>query len=404
MTETGSHAVYLSYDGLSDPLGQSQIMPVVSGLSARGYAISVFSFEKAGADPVLVESVKKQLGLYRVEWYPLIYHKRPPILSTVFDLLLLLRRLAALHRRKTIALIHARSYIAALAALRMKKRSSIPFIFDMRGFWADERLEAGIWNKWNPLYRWVYRYFKAKEKTFLEEAAAVVSLTENAAQEMRSWNLRMNKLAVIPTCVDLELFNPGKINARQVNALKHEMNIAGDDYVLLYLGSWGTWYQTEEMLAFYRRIREAKQNAKFLVLCPRPVEELVRGSNEGIICRSVPHREVPLYIGLASAAVAFVRPSFSKKASSATKVAELLSMGVPLIVNGGWGDMDNMHFSQMILVKDHSTEEYDQAINKLLELPREHSADHAAMEPLSTESTVKKYDDLYHAILGTDQH
>ena len=41
------HVVYLSYDGLSDPLGQSQIIPYVLGLSKKHhFNFTIFSFEK----------------------------------------------------------------------------------------------------------------------------------------------------------------------------------------------------------------------------------------------------------------------------------------------------------------------------------------------------------------------
>ena len=36
----------------------------------------------------------------------------------------------------------------------------------MRGFWPDERVEGGLWNLQNPLYKLVYNYFKKKKETF----------------------------------------------------------------------------------------------------------------------------------------------------------------------------------------------------------------------------------------------
>lgn len=38
--------LYLTYDGLSDPLGQSQVIPYIVGLSKRGHKIVVLSSEK----------------------------------------------------------------------------------------------------------------------------------------------------------------------------------------------------------------------------------------------------------------------------------------------------------------------------------------------------------------------
>ena len=38
--------LYLTYDGLTDPLGQSQILPYLKMLSTKGAEISIISFEK----------------------------------------------------------------------------------------------------------------------------------------------------------------------------------------------------------------------------------------------------------------------------------------------------------------------------------------------------------------------
>ena len=38
--------LYLSYDGISDPLGQSQVLPYLKGLARLGHKIHLISFEK----------------------------------------------------------------------------------------------------------------------------------------------------------------------------------------------------------------------------------------------------------------------------------------------------------------------------------------------------------------------
>ena len=51
---------------------------------------------------------------------------------------------------------------------------------------------------------------------------------------------------------------------------------------------------------------------------------------------------MPYYISLSSASLFFIRPSFSKSASSPTKMGELLSMQVPVVTNAGVGDVDSI--------------------------------------------------------------
>ena len=39
--------LYITYDGLLDPLGQSQILPYIKSLNKKGYKFIILSFEKS---------------------------------------------------------------------------------------------------------------------------------------------------------------------------------------------------------------------------------------------------------------------------------------------------------------------------------------------------------------------
>ena len=79
-----------------------------------------------------------------INWEPIYYTKTPPILSTIIDVIKLKNAINKLLKDKKIDIIHSRGYITSLVALNFKKRNNIPFVFDMRGWWADEKLESGI--------------------------------------------------------------------------------------------------------------------------------------------------------------------------------------------------------------------------------------------------------------------
>ena len=46
-----AHILYLSYNGLAEPLGRRQVLPYIAGLAARGHRFTVISFEKPGLEP-----------------------------------------------------------------------------------------------------------------------------------------------------------------------------------------------------------------------------------------------------------------------------------------------------------------------------------------------------------------
>jgi glycosyltransferase involved in cell wall biosynthesis len=52
----------------------------------------------------------------------------------------------------------------------------------------------------------------------------------------------------------------------------------------------------------------------------------------------VGREDVPRALSLVDVGVFFIKPSFSKQASSPTKLAEFLACGVPVVINSGIGD------------------------------------------------------------------
>ncbi len=395
------NVLYLTHDGLADPLGQSQILPYLIGLAEKGYRITIVSFEKKESfklNSAVLEALCKQNA---INWIPLSYHKTPPVISTVYDLYILWRTARALHRKEKFALVHCRSYVTALVGMHLKKRFGIKFIFDMRGFWADERIEGGIWNLKNPAYRLVYTFFKKKEKQFLVESDHIISLTRNAKKEIESWGIR-TPITVIPTCVDLELFDPTKISEDEKKKLKEELGLRKDDFVLLYLGSWGTWYLTEQMLNFFEEVKNQYPLSKFLIISPDSVDIADRQFANEVIIKSVNRLKVPLYVSIASAAVFFIKPSFSKKASSATKTGEIMAMNIPMLTNGGWGDVDTNGSEGVLILKDFSKESMSASATKLIQmanLPHSNESRVAIDHPLALKTGILTYDRVYRQLL-----
>jgi glycosyltransferase involved in cell wall biosynthesis len=182
------------------------------------------------------------------------YSRKPPVLSTLKDLFLLRRDVQKLHHENSYDALHCRSYITALIGQWMKRRFGVKWIFDMRGFWADERVDGKIWDLKNPLYRWVYRFFKKKERQFIEEADHIISLTDQARSIIHSWTIVPGQpvpITVIPCCVDLKHFDPYSITSDAKLDLRRRLNIHNSTAILSYVGSIGTWYMLPEMMEFF---------------------------------------------------------------------------------------------------------------------------------------------------------
>ena len=340
--------LFISYDGMTDPLGQSQVIPYLVGLAKLGHSISIISCEK-------VERKNEQSNIQqiffdaKIEWHPVQYTKKPPIISTIKDIRSIYKLAARLVKENKIEIVHCRSYIAALIGLRLKKNLGVKFILDMRGFWADERVEGGLWNLKNPLYKIIYSYFKKKEKQFLEQADYTISLTENARTEILSWKNISNQpldIDVIPCCVDMNLFDATKISVPSIQNKKMELGLTDSVFVLSYVGSIGTWYLCDEMLQFFSRLLKKIPSAKFLFITPEAKDFVItkaRAQNipiESLVILKATRNEMPLLLKCCDASIFFIKPSFSKKASSPVKQGEIMSMGIPIICNSKIGDTD----------------------------------------------------------------
>jgi len=377
MDQVNKNILYLSYDGMTDPLGQSQVIPYLAGLSEKGYSITILSFEKKEMFLKHADDISGILDANNIRWIQLFYTKTPPILSTLWDVWRMTSKASKLHRSNNFGLVHCRSYISALAGLNLKQRFGIKFVFDMRGFWADERVDGNIWKLSNPVYKTIYLFFKKKEKEFLENADEVITLTYAAEQEIHSWkNISNNPvpITVIPCCVDMAKFSQDRIDPSLKLQLKKGLKLNDADYILTYLGSLGTWYLLEEMLDFFKVLLSKRSNAKLLFVTNNPQEGIIaalakRGiDRNSVIITQSSFDKVPTYLSLSDASIFFIKPAYSKKGSSPIKQGELMSMGIPVVCNSNVGDTDWIvrKYQSGIVVDGLNDLSYEKAVTELL--------------------------------------
>ena len=125
-TLANRRVLYISYNGMLDPLGQSQVIPYLKELSRAGVRFTLLSFEGAKAytpkGRERCEQLRAELTKSAIDWHFLRYHKRPSLPATFYDVLAGIRYAGRLVRNKKIEMVHARSHIPATIALRLKRR------------------------------------------------------------------------------------------------------------------------------------------------------------------------------------------------------------------------------------------------------------------------------------------
>lgn len=372
--------LYISYDGASEPLGRSQVVAYLLSL-AESCDITLISFEKPADDHRETRVLLDGAG---ITWIPLRYSRRPPVASTFWDIArgaVMARRVT---RTKRVQIVHARSYVSAAIALLSDRRRSWKFLFDIRGFWVDERVEGGIWRRGGPLYR----LGKRSERWLFASADALVTLTHASVPQIEAWLPRpTTRVYVIPTCAAIERYGnvPRRAQPR-----------------VTWCGSIGTFY------GFDAAVRVADAIGRPFTVLTRQVEiaRAALGDREADV-RSVPHERVPDELAPADIGLCLYSIGFSNLARAPTRFAEYLAAGMVVAVSPGVGDLES-------LVKEHGVgaviySDQEEGIRAAAEELRRLSDDAAtaprcqelATRVFSLEAGVSDYLSVYHDLLDT---
>jgi len=390
MTTANRHVLYISYNGMLQPLGQSQVIPYLKGLAAAGYEFTLLSFEREEAygdsGRELCARLKQELAQANIDWHWLRYHQRPSLPATAYDVWAGIGFGKRLARSRSFAAVHARSHIPATMALQLKKHTNAKMIFDLRGLLADEYVDAGHWRKGSV----AYRITKKAETDAMKYADGVVTLTDRIWPIIREWpGLRGRDVVheVIPCCADLRKFS----FRSEARAERRQALGIADRFVVVYSGSIDGWYLTEEMAEFFSVLRREKSNGLLLWLTQSKHERIRAlmesrgiGEDDYKIVSSSP-QDVPDYLAAGDVGLAFIKPCFSKMASSPTKYAEYLGCGLPLIINAGVGDSDALvHRHKAGVLIDNFTEgDYRKAVTELPDFVAEREQTRARMRQIA---------------------
>ncbi len=403
---TRPKSLYVTYDGLLDPLGRSQIVGYVLGLRDKGIAWSILSFEKpAQLHSADYHALRRKLAAKEIHWRALRYHKAPSILATAYDVMQGVAAAGFLITRQGITIVHARSYVAALIAWVVKRLTGVRFIFDMRGLWADERVDGHWWRRDGILFK----VTKACERWFLRDADRIVVLTRALKELLLEFPVLKGRspdeIAVIPTCVDLERFTR---TAHQAEGVP----IPPNRFVYVYFGSIGTLYLLPEMVEFFQEAAARNPASFFLVLANGPAEAAenvfrrcgMAPSDYAI--QHVPYEDVGAYLSAAQASLFFIKPCYSKVGSYPTKCGESLAAGLPVVTNRGCVDMDALIEQHRVgvVIDELTREAYRDALDRLEALMRDPGLParcrQVAAECLSLERGISAYQHVYSAVLS----
>lgn len=359
-----NNILYLSYTGLLEPLGQSQVLGYLKYIS-KSYQVTLVTFEKAKdmQDKKNFTEITSLCEQYNIDWHPKIYHHKPRLLATFYDLCVMFISSWRCIKREKIKCIHCRSYIPAMTAFLINKLTGIPFIFDMRALWIDEMIDAKRLAPHSLLCK-ALRFF---EKKLLINAYQIISLTKRSipflCQQYPS--LYKEKFTVIPTCVDLSKIP--KVNINNKKRLPKKV-----------IGTIGTvtsgWFHLDWLgKAYHFTADEIKD-----IQCKIITRDNKNTVQKIMIDNGITNAEIysvdpdAIFADIAqfTFAILFYSASIGKLGSSPTRMAEFLTCGVPVMVNRGVGDMVEIveKYNVGVVVNDGSDDELKKGVKKMMAL------------------------------------
>lgn len=399
-------ALYITNLGLLDNLGQTQILPYLEGLSKKGIKIHILSFEKMQNlnNSAYVENTEKRLKGLDIEWHRLLYHRRWGNLQDMAAGLIMAFKIVV---NRDISILHARATIPVLIAWPIAKILRRRIIYDRRGTMVGDFVDdVNIENIFsisffsfivNIIDRFIMRY-----------SDAIVVLSQRASDALKKdrYVSSLQKIIQdIPCCADVYKFRNGRMD-------RPLLNLNGR-FVMGYIGSLGTCYLLKEMSGFFKALKRKKKDVVFLIVSNTGrdfVESILK--EEGLsaeadyLITNVMPDEVPDYLNKCNFSIMFIKDVDCKVGSSPTKFAESLAAGIPVVVNKGIGDTENIILMQKVgvIVDALDQASYEKAAGHILSLLDEGDAlKHRCIETadkfFSLDLGIERYAKIYSGLI-----
>ncbi len=393
--------LYLTRNGLLEPLGQSQVLAYLRGLS-DDYGITLITHEKPEdwADGARMAQARAECDAHGIRWLPQQFQPRLRFIATALSMARLVRLVRREVRQGGVRLIHARSYIPAAVALVVHRMTRVPFIFDMRALWPEELITAGRLRRGS----WIHHAIAGAERACLAQSAGVISLTHAAVTHLKSVypsELANQRIVVIPTCADLDRFKPAA--DKSTGPTVH--------------GCIGTvlsgWFRTDWLASWMRVAAARDPDARFEVVTRddavrvRAILDPTNGLAGRLSIGPRRSEDMPDAVrGHDLSVMFYAGGKVSELGRSPTRMAEILGSGLPVVATDGVGDVAAIirKYNVGILVDGSEPERMTTALQALGDLMSDPDLPvrcrAAAEEVFSLDTGTEAYRELYASILN----
>ena len=387
--------LYIASGGIKEPLIVSQVLRYLKRLSGTFETCHLLTLEREM--PADATAIADQLKQHGIHWQGLPSRRGLRAINLWREIYAGYRTGLRLIKTHKLNLIHSRSFIPGNIGLRLAKKTSTKFLYDMRGSWAEEKKAKGTIKA-----DWMFRRAQAMENRLFNRADALVSLTEAGKQKLIADGVQ-TPIHIIPCCADTELFCSTDRSA----TAKNESSLR-----MISVGSLGAGYLPSAVFGLFKAAAEADQAAT-LQLLTRSDQTAIQQVATQVGCdwsqvkiTSAAPDEVVNYLNQANVGLCMIGPSSAKIASSPTKLAEYLACGLPVIANANQiGDVGTIlqQYQVGVAVDDFSPAGFQTAITQLKTLLADPElaarCRQTAVEQFSVDVAVERYATAYRQLL-----
>ncbi len=162
-------------------------------------------------------------------------------------------------RQEKPAIVHCRStYLIAAPALIAARRAGLPFVYEVSGFWElvyDARNTKGQ-------HTATIERMKALETFIIQEADAIVTLTEQMKDELISRGAKPECISMAPNSVDVNVF----VRREKNEELKMKLGIAQNESVIGYIGTIVDYEGLDDLFHAAARLIASGSRIKVLIV------------------------------------------------------------------------------------------------------------------------------------------
>ena len=389
------NCLYITYDGLLDPLGQSQVLPYITSLASKGHTITVISYEKQDRSSDLVAALEKHLINYGIKWERLTFKKgKFQFFGRVISGVIAIWKNRLRYKYD---IVHLRGFMPA--AIYKASLLRTPFIYDIRAF-IGEWIDIGKIKE----RTWLGRILISLDRRSVEGASGLVVLDKSGEKLIKEiYDIPSVPLKIIRTCTDTSIyFLKGNETSSQDNGI----------FRFVFLGGAIKPYRPDLALKFVYELIKHGYNCHVDFINERDHEQIYSAAKEvnfpldQISVYKLENSCIPSVLPQFDCGLIFNNPSRWRRVSSPTKFGEYLAAGLHTVALNGISVLEEFAestncvdlVSQQDLYGGLPTHKIGQIVTHIRDPRRRNRCKKLAKREFSLDKANKLYAELYSEI------